>query len=128
MGPPSNAAWPRWSGPRRWAAPTDWARIAALYAEMARRTPSPVVEINRAVAVSMAEGPAAGLAIVDALGDVPALARYHLLPSVRGDLLFKLGRLAEARAEFTRAAGLTRNERERALLLGRAAACDTAAH
>ena len=108
------------------AADTEWARIAALYAEMARRTPSPVVEINRAVAVSMAEGPAAGLAIIDALGDVPALARYHLLPSVRGDLLFKLGRLDEARAELTRAAALTRNERERALLLGRAAACEAA--
>jgi RNA polymerase sigma factor (sigma-70 family) len=110
----------------RTAAATDWARIAALYAEMSRRTPSPVVEINRAVAVSMAEGPAAGLAIIDALGEVPALARYHLLPSVRGDLLFKLGRFDEARAELTRAAALTRNERERALLLGRAAACDAA--
>ena len=108
------------------AAETDWARIAALYGEMSRRTPSPVVEINRAVAVSMAQGPAAGLAVLDAIGEVPALARYHLLPSVRGDLLFKLGRFDEARAELARAANLTKNERERALLLGRVEACDHA--
>jgi RNA polymerase sigma-70 factor, ECF subfamily len=102
---------------------TDWLRIAALYGELARLTPSPVVELNRAVAVAMAEGPAAGLALADALSDAPALRNYHLLPSVRGDFLFKLGRYSEARAEFERAAGLTRNGRERALLLGRAAAC-----
>jgi predicted RNA polymerase sigma factor len=82
--------------------------------------PSPVVELNRAVAVSMAEGPAAGLAILDALVEEPALQRYHLLPSVRGDLLAKLGRVDEAHAELLRAASLTRNERERALLLARA--------
>jgi RNA polymerase sigma factor (sigma-70 family) len=101
---------------------TDWARIAALYEALAELAPSPVVELNRAVAVSMAYGPAAGLVLVDQLADVPALRGYHLLPSVRGDLLGKLGRTAEARAEFERAAGLTRNERERALLLDRAAA------
>jgi RNA polymerase sigma factor (sigma-70 family) len=100
---------------------TDWSRIATLYALLAARTPSPVVELNRAVAVSMAEGPAAALPLVDALTDVPALRDYHLLPSVRGDLLARLGRTAEARAEFERAASLTRNERERELLLGRAA-------
>jgi predicted RNA polymerase sigma factor len=83
--------------------------------------PSPVVELNRAVAVAMAFGPAAGLEVVDALRDEPALASYHLLPSVRGDLLARLGRIAEAQAEFERAAALTRNERERELLLGRAA-------
>ncbi|NGN70113.1 RNA polymerase sigma factor [Streptomyces sp. A7024] len=104
----------------RKAEDTDWGRIAALYAQLARATPSPVVELNRAVAVSMAEGPAAGLALVDALTDEPALKDYHLLPSVRGDLLAKLGRSAEARAEFVRAADLTRNEAERALLLRRA--------
>jgi RNA polymerase sigma factor (sigma-70 family) len=102
---------------------TDWARIAALYDALAEVTPSPVVELNRAVAVGMAFGPAAGLAIADALAAEPALAGYHLLPSVRGDLLAKLGRLDEARAELTRAAGLTRNARERELLLERAAAC-----
>jgi len=102
---------------------TDWARIAALYEALARVAPSPVVELNRAVALSMAFGPAAGLAVVDRLTAEPSLARYHLLPSVRGDLLVKLGRTAEARAEFERAASLTRNGRERALLLDRAAAC-----
>jgi RNA polymerase sigma factor (sigma-70 family) len=102
---------------------TDWARMAALYAELAQVMPSPVVELNRAVALSMAEGPAAGLALADELLADPALTGYHLLPSVRGDLLAKLGRTTEARAEFERAAGLTRNERERALLLERAAAC-----
>lgn len=99
---------------------TDWARIAALYDALAQLAPSPVVELNRAVAVSMAYGPAAGLALVDALTAEPALKAYHLLPSVRGDLLAKLGRLDEARAEFERAAALTRNARERELLLERA--------
>ncbi|WP_437776445.1 RNA polymerase sigma factor [Sorangium sp. So ce1097] len=102
---------------------TDWARIAALYGALARVTPSPVVELNRAVALSMAHGPAAGLAVVDTLTSERSLASYHLLPSVRGDLLAKLGRLDEARAEFERAASLTRNARERALLLERAAGC-----
>jgi RNA polymerase sigma-70 factor (ECF subfamily) len=102
---------------------TDWARIAALYEALAARAPSPVVELNRAVAEAMAFGPAAGLARVDALGAEPSLAGYHLLPSVRGDLLVKLGRLDEARVELERAASLTRNARERALLLERAAAC-----
>ena len=102
---------------------TDWPRIAALYAALARLAPSPVVELNRAVAVSMASGPAAGLAIVDAIAAEPVLKSYHLLPSVRGDLLAKLGRNDEARAEFARAASLARNGRERELLLGRAAAC-----
>jgi predicted RNA polymerase sigma factor len=102
---------------------TDWARIADLYGALGKLTPSPVVELNRAVAVGMASGPAAGLEIVDALGSEPALEAYHLLPSVRGDLLQKLGRLEEARAEFEQAASLTRNERERRLLLDRAAAC-----
>ncbi|HLL84034.1 MAG TPA: hypothetical protein VK420_15320, partial [Longimicrobium sp.] len=105
----------------RTAGETDWARIAALYEELARVTPSPVVELNRAVAVSMAYGPVAGLALVDALGSEPALRGYHLLPSVRGDLLAKLGRFDEARQELERAAALTRNERERKLLLDRAA-------
>ncbi|MFI1103141.1 RNA polymerase sigma factor [Streptomyces melanogenes] len=100
---------------------TDWAAIAALYRRLAAIAPSPVVELNRAVAVSMAEGPGAGLAIVDALAADPALRAYHLLPSVRGDLLERLGRTEEARAEFSRAAELTRNERERELLRGRAA-------
>ncbi len=100
---------------------TDWPRIVALYSELARVSPSPVVELNRAVAVGMAQGPAAGLALVDELADERALRSYHLLPAVRADLLEKLGRHDEARAEFERAAGLTRNERERALLLGRAA-------
>ncbi|SCL20207.1 RNA polymerase, sigma subunit, ECF family [Micromonospora rhizosphaerae] len=102
---------------------TDWARIAARYAELARLVPSPVVELNRAVAVSFADGPAAGLELARALADEPALAHYHLLPSVLGDLLAKLGRHDEARVEFERAASLTGNARERALLLARAAAC-----
>jgi predicted RNA polymerase sigma factor len=100
---------------------TDWARIATLYYALALRIPSPVVELNRAVAVSMAFGPQAGLDLIDALTSEPALASYHLLPSVRGDLLDKLGRFAEARAEFERAASMTRNARERAFLLDRAA-------
>jgi len=100
---------------------TDWTSIATLYGLLAARAPSPVVELNRAVAVSMAEGPAQGLAIVDALAAEPALRDYHLLPSVRGDLLARLGRTDEAREEFVRAAGLARNERERELLLRRAA-------
>jgi RNA polymerase sigma factor (sigma-70 family) len=104
-------------------AETDWPRIAALYDALARLTPSPVVELNRAVAVGMAFGPAAGLELVDALLAEPTLEAYHLLPSVRGDLLVKLGRSDEARAEFERAASLTRNARERALLLERAGAC-----
>ncbi|MEV6885134.1 sigma-70 family RNA polymerase sigma factor [Streptomyces sp. NPDC051135] len=99
---------------------TDWPRIAALYGLLAARAPSPVVELNRAVAVSMAEGPAPALALVDALAAEPALRDYHLLPSVRGDLLLRLNRTAEARAAFERAASLTRNARERALLLRRA--------
>ncbi|MDG9702708.1 RNA polymerase sigma factor [Streptomyces sp. DH37] len=99
---------------------TDWTTIAALYGRLAALAPSPVVELNRAVAVSMAEGPEAGLGLVDALAGEPALRSYHLLPSVRGDLLERLGRGEEARAEFERAASLTRNERERELLLGRA--------
>jgi predicted RNA polymerase sigma factor len=103
------------------AAETDWIAIAALYDALARLAPSPVVELNRAVAVGMALGPAAGLALVDTLVSEPSLEAYHLLPSVRGDLLAKLGRLAEARVEFERAASLTRNARERALLLERAA-------
>jgi RNA polymerase sigma factor (sigma-70 family) len=102
---------------------TDWARIAALYDELARVTPSPVVDLNRAVAIAMAFGPATGLELVDALTAEPSLKTYHLLPSVRGVLLEKLGRFDEARAEFERAASLTRNVRERTLLLGRAAAC-----
>jgi RNA polymerase sigma factor (sigma-70 family) len=107
----------------RTAAETDWGRIAALYDALAVLAPSPVVELNRAVAVAMAFGPAAGLEIVDALVPEPALAGYHLLPSVRGDLLARLGRLDEARAELERAASLTRNARERNLLLERAAEC-----
>jgi RNA polymerase sigma factor (sigma-70 family) len=102
---------------------TDWPQIVALYAELARLTPSPVVELNRAVALAMAFGPAAGLEVVDALAFEPSLESYHLLPSVRGDLLKKLGRVDEARLEFERAAGLTRNSRERDLLIGRARAC-----
>ena len=102
---------------------TDWPRIAALYTALAALTPSPVVELNRAVAVAMAFGPAAGLELVDALTSEPSLAGYHLLPSVRGDLLVKLGRFDEARRELERAAALTHNTRERALLLDRAAAC-----
>ncbi|MER6496142.1 RNA polymerase sigma factor [Streptomyces griseorubiginosus] len=102
---------------------TDWRAIATLYALLAARAPSPVVELNRAVAVSMAEGPAPALEIVDVLTGEPALHDYHLLPSVRGDLLARLGRTTEARAEFERAAALTRNERERELLLERAREC-----
>jgi RNA polymerase sigma factor (sigma-70 family) len=100
---------------------TDWERIATLYDALAARTPSPVVELNRAVAVGMARGPAAGLELADALQSEPSLKTYHLLPSVRGDLLAKLGRNDEARAEFERAASLTQNARERTLLLQRAA-------
>ena len=103
---------------------TPWARIATLYQRLAERTPSPVVELNRAVAVSMAFGPEAALPLVEALMQEPSMKQYHLLPSVRGDLLFKLGRRAEARTEFERAAALTRNAREREFLLGRAAQCD----
>jgi RNA polymerase sigma factor (sigma-70 family) len=102
---------------------TDWRRIADLYAALGQVTASPVVELNRAVAVMMADGPAAALAILDALADEPALRSYHLLPSVRGDVLVRLGRRAEARGEFVRAAALTANERERELLLARAAEC-----
>ncbi|HMI43016.1 MAG TPA: RNA polymerase sigma factor [Gemmatimonadaceae bacterium] len=102
---------------------TDWARIAELYATLSRITPSPIVDLNRAVAVSMALGPAAGLELVDKLTGDPSLKTYHLLPSVRGDLLAKLGRSDEARDEFERAATLTRNGRERDLLLRRAADC-----
>ena len=105
----------------RTAAETDWARIVALYDALARLAPSPVVALNRAVAVGMAFGPAAGLPLVDALTSEPSLKAYHLLPSVRGDLLAKLGRFEEARTEFERAASLTRNARERQLLLERAA-------
>jgi len=106
----------------RTAEETDWARIAALYDALAQIAPSPVVELNRAVAVAMAFGPAEGLALVDALASEQALKHYHLLPAVRGDLLVKLGRLDEARAEFERAASLTHNAREKKLLLDRAAA------
>jgi RNA polymerase sigma factor (sigma-70 family) len=102
---------------------TDWPRIAALYDALAQLVPSPVVQLNRAVALSMAFGPAVGLELADALLAEPAMKSYHLLPSVRGDLLFKLGRLEAARGEFERAAGLTRNGRERAFLLARAEAC-----
>jgi RNA polymerase sigma factor (sigma-70 family) len=105
------------------AAETNWARIAALYHALYERTPSPVIELNRAVAVSMAFGPAAALTIVDRLLSEPALRAYHLLPAVRGDLLDKLGRLEEARVEFERAAALTRNAREQEVMLGRAAKC-----
>jgi predicted RNA polymerase sigma factor len=106
---------------------TDWPRIAALYAVLARRSPSPVVELNRAVAVSMAYGPQAGLDLVDELTSEPSLRSYHLLPSVRGDLLLKLGRAGEARAEFERAAALTQNAPERELSAERArAAADQA--
>ena len=108
----------------RTAGDTDWPRIAALYGLLGQVMPSPIVELNRAVAVSMAYGPAAGLRITDGLTGEPALAEYHLLPAVRGDLLFKLGRFAEARDELGRAAALTRNAREQALLAARAAACD----
>jgi predicted RNA polymerase sigma factor len=105
------------------AAETDWPRIAALYDALAEATASPVVELNRAVALGYAYGPAAGLEAVDRLAGEPALKGYHLLSAVRGDMLYKLGRFGEAAGEFARAADLTRNERERALLRGRAAAC-----
>ena len=108
----------------RKASETDWQRIAELYAELARVTPSPIVELNRAVAVGMAFGAGAGLEIVDQLRKEPALKNYHLLPAVRGDLLEKLGRLSDARLEFERAASLARNSRERNLLLDRAKACE----
>jgi RNA polymerase sigma factor (sigma-70 family) len=111
----------------RTAEETDWARIAALYQELAQVSPSPVVELNRAVALGMAFGPAVGLELVDELTSEPSLRCYHLLPTVRGDLLAKLGRFEEAHAEFERAASLTRNNRERTLLLERAAACARAA-
>jgi RNA polymerase sigma factor (sigma-70 family) len=104
----------------RKASDTDWARISALYGVLAQVTPSPVIELNRAVAISMAEGPAAALALIDTIRDDPALRNYHLLFGVRGDMLSKLGRHTEAMLEFRRAAELTRNEREKAYLLGRA--------
>ena len=106
------------------ASETDWQRIAALYEALRQLTPSPIVELNRAVALSMAFGPAAGLELVDTLASEPSLQAYHLLPSVRGDFLFKLGRFVEAQAEFERAASLTRNARERELLLERVRACE----
>ena len=109
----------------RAAAATDWVRIAATYQTLAERMPSPVVELNRAVAVSMASGPAAALPIVDALTSHPTLRSYHLLPAVRGDLLRQLERWQEAMLEFERAASLTRNAREQAVLLERAEACRT---
>jgi predicted RNA polymerase sigma factor len=105
------------------AAQTDWPRIATLYAALAQLTPNPIIELNRAVAVSMAFGPQAGLDIVDLLTSDDALKSYHLLPAVRADLLRKLGRLSEAQAEFSRAASLAHNSRERTLLLTRAAGC-----
>jgi predicted RNA polymerase sigma factor len=107
----------------RTAEETDWQRIATLYAELAQLTPSPIVELNRAVAVGMAFGPAAGLEIVDRLTPGRSLENYHLLPSVRGDLLKKLNRIEEARVEFERAASMTRNAKERNLLLNRAREC-----
>jgi predicted RNA polymerase sigma factor len=109
----------------RTAAETDWARIAALYGDLARLTPSPVVELNRAVAVGMAFGPHAGLEVADRLVDEPALASYHLLHSVRGDLLARLGRVDEARTELQRAAEMTRNAPEREQLLARIAGLAT---
>ncbi|MGH3912917.1 MAG: RNA polymerase sigma factor [Pseudonocardiaceae bacterium] len=115
-------------GRARTAAETDWARIAAIYETLAKLAPSPIVELNRAVALSMAFGPATGLELVDELIAEPALRGYHLLPSVRGDLLAKLGRFAEAGEEFERAASMTRNERERTLLLQRAATCARSAN
>ncbi|HSE46082.1 MAG TPA: RNA polymerase sigma factor [Gemmatimonadales bacterium] len=111
----------------REAAHTDWAQIASLYAALWRLIPSPVIELNRGVAIGMAEGPAAGLEAVDRLMNEPSLKNYHHLPAVRGDLLVKLGRLEEARPEFERAAALTRNARERELLLERMRACSTGA-
>jgi len=110
-------------GRARRAEDTDWQQIASLYQVLARISPSPIVELTRAVALSMAFGPAAGLALVDEIAGAKALQGYHLLPSVRGDFLVKLGRTEEARAEFEKAASLTRNEREKTLLLERAAAC-----
>src|SRR5580692_13088368 len=107
---------------------TDWPRIAALYAALAQVAPSPIIELNRAVAVGMAEGPEAGLAILEAIGGDPALKNYHLLPSVRADLLRKLGRFDQARAEFQRAASLTQNSSERDFLLARAASCGGETH
>jgi predicted RNA polymerase sigma factor len=106
---------------------TDWGQIAALYDGLAAIAPSPVVDLNRAVAVGMAEGPAAGLALVDRLSGHPALAHYPYLPAARGDLLEKLGRHRDAAAEFRRAAALTSNHQTRSLLLARADACDRAA-
>ncbi|SHM78816.1 RNA polymerase sigma factor [Gracilibacillus kekensis] len=106
------------------AADTNWIRIAALYEALSRATPSPIIELNRAVAISMAFGPAYGLQIVDELSAEPSLKGYHLLPSVRGDLLFKLGRCEEARKEFERAASMTRNDREKELLLNRINECE----
>jgi predicted RNA polymerase sigma factor len=111
----------------RSAEETDWQQIAALYQGLAALTASPVVELNRGVAVAMANGPAQGLRIIDGLASEPALAGYHHLPSVRGDLLARLGRNAEAAAEFRRAASLTRNSAERAALARRAADCDARA-
>jgi predicted RNA polymerase sigma factor len=107
----------------RTAEETEWTRIAALYDALAQLTPSPVVELNRAVAYSMAFGPAEALSIVNELVAEPSLKNYHLLPSVRGDFLAKLGRFGEARSEFERAASMTQNSKERTLLLARAAAC-----
>jgi predicted RNA polymerase sigma factor len=102
---------------------TDWQRIASLYATLAERQPSPIVELNRAVALAMAFGPAVGLELVDKIAAEPSLANYHRLPSVRAELLFRLGRLDEACPEFERAASLARNARERELLLNRARSC-----
>ena len=107
------------------ASETDWARIADLYGQLMTLMPSPIVELNRAVAVAMADGPQAGLDILDRLSEEPALAKYYLLPGARGDLLLKLGRSTEALAEFERAASLTQNEREREFLLGRARTCES---
>jgi predicted RNA polymerase sigma factor len=107
----------------RTAQETDWERIVALYDALAQLMPSPIVELNRAVAVGMAFGPEAGLELVDAVAGEPALRDYHLLPAARGDLLVRMGRNAEARAEFERAASLTQQERERAALIERMAAC-----
>jgi predicted RNA polymerase sigma factor len=107
----------------RTPAETDWSRIVSLYEVLAQLTPSPIVELNRAVAIAMAFGPAAGLEVIDSLASEPSLIAYHLFPSVRGDFLFKLGRFLDAQAEFERAASLTRNARESELLLDRARAC-----
>jgi predicted RNA polymerase sigma factor len=107
----------------RTAADTDWPRISELYEELWQVNPSPIVALNRAVAVGMSRGPEAGLALTNELTNERALETYHLFPAVRGDFFIKLGRFDEAQAELERAASLTRNERERALLLARAAAC-----